>query len=78
MQRKLKPGDFYTKIITPCYTELGEQITFKKVPFKVQETISLDRNYIASLDVYDVNKYNEKELLLRCRDFIKKHDFLKF
>ena len=42
------------------------------------ETSRTDRDTIEASDVYDVNRYNEKELLLRCHAFIKKYDYLKF
>lgn len=58
MTKKLKPGEFYTKEISPCYTEPSENIAFADVNFKVEETIRIEKSEMDDFNAYDVGRYN--------------------
>jgi len=74
----------YTKVLTPFYKQFVnfEQIVFQEKVFKIVKTRKgKDRLPIDQLEkhgVFDPNLYKKDTLLLMCKKFIRKNDFMRF
>jgi len=74
----------YTKLLTPFYKQFVdfEEIVFQEKVFEIVETRKgKDRLPIDQREehgVFDPNSYKKENLLLMCKKFIRKNDFMRF
>ena len=52
----------YIKIMSQCYTQLNDSVTFENLIFHVEDRFTVERSELEHLNIFDVNQYNKKEL----------------
>ena len=60
----------YTKIISPFYQDIPEEISFFNKNFEIEKTESLIIDELENFDVLDVNRYKKIDLFNKVKDFV--------
>ena len=63
--------EYIEKNISPFYERQPQRVTFKKTLYSKIETETCPLEKIEKLNVSDVNRYKQKELADKIKDFIK-------